>query len=93
MSARQLEIPDAKKRDHMQGWFRMGDTPEGLVECCEYLYRTAPSRLSPSGLMCVLSAAMDAMRAKDAEIGKLRDQLAEANQGQLFVSENGGAKS
>jgi hypothetical protein len=86
---REVEIPDARKREHMQAWFAMGDTPEGLIEACDYLYRTAPSRLSPSGLMCVLSAAMDAMRDKDTVIADLRTQLAEAQQGQLFATKGG----
>lgn len=84
-----LEIPDARKREHMKTWFAMGDTPEGLVEACDYLYRTAPSRLSPSGLMCIISAAIDAMRDKDTEIAALRAKLSAAEQGQLFADQGG----
>lgn len=76
-------------REHMEEWFRMGDTAEGLQQCREYLYRTAPSRLSSGGLMCVCQAARDAMRARDAEISRLRAELNEARQGVLVYA--GGA--
>jgi hypothetical protein len=74
-------------REYMETWFAWGETPEGLEEAREYLYRTSPSRLSPSGLMCTLQAARDALRARDAEIATLRAQLNDAQQGELFVAE------
>lgn len=84
--SREVEIPDPSDRTYMRSWFEMGDTPEGLHRLCEYLYTTAPSRVSPSGTMCAISAAMAAMRAKDAEIAQLRAKLIEAQQGQLFAT-------
>jgi hypothetical protein len=87
--SRGVEIPDPTDRTHMRTWFELGDTPEGLHRLCEYLYTTAPSRMSPSCIMCAVSAAMAAMRAKDAEIARLRAELNTAKQGQLFAT--GGA--
>lgn len=88
MSRFDQPAPDSS-REHMKGWFRMGETPEGLDECRDYLYRTAPSQLTPSGLMCVCQAARDTLRARDAEILALHAQLESARQGQLFCT--GGA--
>lgn len=83
MSRFDQPAPDSS-RDHMKGWFRMGDTAEGLEECRDYLYRTAASQLSCSGLMCVCQAARDALRARDREIASLHEQLNAARQSQLF---------
>lgn len=80
---------DDASREHMEVWFRMGESPEGLQECREYLYRTAASRLSPSGLMCVCQAARDALRIRDEEIAVLQRQLNEAHQLQIALT--GGA--
>jgi hypothetical protein len=83
--SREVEIPDPSDRTYMKSWFEMGDTPEGLYRLSEYLYTTAPSRLTPSGIMCAVSAAMAAMKAKDAEIARLNALLNTAQQGQLFA--------
>jgi hypothetical protein len=83
--SREVEIPDPTDRTYMKSWFEMGDTPEGLRRLCEYVYTTAPSRLSPSGIMCALSAAMAAMQAKDGENARLHAKLATTQQGQLFA--------
>lgn len=77
------------RREYMEEWFRMGESPEGLQQCREYLYRTAPSRLSPGGLMCVCQGARDALASRDAEIARLRVELSEARQGVLVYA--GGA--
>ncbi len=73
----------------MEGRYCLGESPEGIDEVRAYLYRTQPSRLSPSALMCVFEAARDTLRARETEIVRLRNDLSEAKQGQLFAVAGG----
>jgi hypothetical protein len=64
-----------ESRTHMECWFAMGETPEGLQKAQDYLYRTAASQLTNGGLRCVVQSARETLEKKNAQIADLEAEL------------------